>query len=184
MECSGRPADAGLVPTGSESSYRTFAGQVKQRESWCAKGECGKAAVPGTSNHGLGLCVDLKEQWMRSWVDEHGGEYGWRKTEAASEWWHVNFVGGVDFPSFEPLRKGDEGKRVLRLSKRLAFVHEPGGGPFLEDASSKFDAKMEQAVRDFQGAFGLHVDGVIGAKTASRLNGVFHRQFEERGEKK
>lgn len=180
----GGPADAGLLPTGSESSYRTYEGQVKQRDYWCGQGKCENAAVPGTSNHGLGKCVDLAANWMRAWIDEHGAEFGWRKTEAPSEWWHVNFVGGVDFPSFEPLRKGAEGKRVLRLAKRLAFIHEPGGKAFLADATSKFDAQMEKAVRDFQTAYKLKVDGVIGPKTASRIHGVFHRQYEERGDQR
>lgn len=175
------PADAGLVPTGSKSSYRTFAVQEKFWADYQAGGNL--AASPGTSNHGLGLAVDLKEEWMRSWVDEHGAEFGWKKTEAMSEWWHVNFVGGVDFPTFEKMKKGDHGKRVERMTKRLSFVHEPGGKAFLDDPSEKFTEVVEKAVRHFQKVFKLKVDGVVGAKTAGRINGVFHRQYEERGEK-
>jgi hypothetical protein len=179
----GGPGDANLLPTGSESSYRTLAGQEKQRAFWCGQGKCGNAAVPGTSNHGLGLCVDLEETWMRAWIDEHGGEYGWRKTEASSEWWHVNFVGGVDFPAFEPMKKGSHGKRVVRITKRLAFIHEPGGDAYLDRFYENYKEPVEEAVKSFQRGQKLEVDGIIGPKTAARINAVFHRQYEERGEK-
>jgi peptidoglycan hydrolase-like protein with peptidoglycan-binding domain len=180
----GGPGDAGLVPTGSESSYRTYDGQVKQRNYWCGQGKCENAAVPGTSNHGFGLCVDLKESWMRSWIDEHGSEFGWRKTEASSEWWHVNFVGGVKFPTFETMRKGSHGKRIVRLTKRLAFIHKPGGHAYLDRSYEQFKEPVEEAVRSFQRDFELQVDGEVGPKTAAKVNAVFHRQYEERGKKK
>lgn len=180
----GGPGDANLVPTGSESSYRTLDGQEKQRAFWCGQGNCGNAAVPGTSNHGLGLCVDLKEPWMRAWIDEHGAEYGWKKTEAPSEWWHVNFVGGVDFPSFELMKKGSDGKRVERITKRLAFIHQPGGDAYLDRAYENFKQPVEDAVKKFQKDQKLGSDGVIGPKTAARINAVFHRQYEERGKGK
>src|SRR5262245_46020726 len=86
----GGPADAGLKPEGPRSSYRTYA---QQEEFWAIYQAGGNlAARPGTSNHGMGIAIDLADEWMRSWVDEHGAEFGWRKTEAMGEWWHVNFV--------------------------------------------------------------------------------------------
>ena len=127
----GGPAEAGCLPTGPESSYRDLAGQVKQRSEWCAKGLCHFAAVPGTSVHGLGLCVDLKEPWMRAWIDEHGHPYGWAKTEAFHEWWHVNFTGEVTIDLFETLGRGARGKRVLWYTRRLAYIHERGGKAYL-----------------------------------------------------
>jgi hypothetical protein len=30
---------------------------------------------------------------MRSVIDSIGASYGWAKNEAASEWWHVTYVG-------------------------------------------------------------------------------------------
>jgi hypothetical protein len=178
----GGPADAGLLPTGSESSYRTVAMQTRQREIWCAKGKCENAAVPGHSNHGLGLCVDVREEWMQDWIDEHGGEFGWRKTEA--EEWHYNYVGGVEFPTFEPMKKGSHGARVERMTKRLAFIHKPGGHAYLDRPFKEFKEEVVEAVKAFQKDQKLEVDGIVGPKTASRINGVFHRQYKERGEKK
>lgn len=177
----GGPADAGLLPKGPRSSYRTFA---EQEEFWAEfKAGGPEAAKPGTSNHGLGAAVDLPEEWMRKWVDEHGAEYGWGKTEAPKEWWHVTFVGGVDFPTFEVMKKGSHGKRIERMTRRLAFIHEPGGKAFLDRSYEKFTDAVEEAVRRFQKAFKLKVDGEVGPKTAGKINGVFHRQYEARGTK-
>lgn len=177
----GGPADAGLLPQGPKSSYRTFA---EQGEFWAIfKAGGPEAAEPGTSNHGLGAAVDLSKEWMRKWVDEQGAEYGWRKTEAPKEWWHVTFVGGVDFPTFEVMKKGSRGKRVERMTRRLAFIHEPGGKAFLDRSYERFTEAVEEAVRRFQKVFKLKVDGEVGPKTAGKINGVFHRQYDERGKK-
>jgi Putative peptidoglycan binding domain/D-alanyl-D-alanine carboxypeptidase len=177
----GGPADAGLRPSGPRSSYRTFA---EQEELWATYKAGGNlAAEPGKSNHGLGIAIDVPDTWMQSWIKEHGAEFGWKKTEAMSEPWHFNFVGGVDFPTFELMKKGSHGKRVERLTKRLAFIHEPGGKAFLDQPSEKFTEAVEEAVRNFQKEYKLKVDGVVGPKTAAKVNGVFHRQYEERGKK-
>jgi hypothetical protein len=177
----GGPADAGLLPTGSRSSYRTFGEQEELWADYKAGGNL--AAQPGTSNHGLGIAIDVAQAWMESWIKEHGAEFGWAKTEAMGESWHFNFVGGVDFPTFEVMKKGSHGKRVERLTKRLAFIHKSGGKAFLDRSYEKFTEAVEEAVRQFQQAYKLEVDGVVGPKTAARVNGVFHHQYEERGKK-
>ena len=100
---------------------------------------------------------------MQSWIREHGDSFGWQKTEAMSESWHFNFVGGVDFPSFEEMKKGSHGKRVERLTKRLAFIHEPGGKAFLAEPSEKFTEAVEEAVSRFQKTYKLEVDGIAKA---------------------
>lgn len=170
------PADNGLRPTGSRSSYRLYADQV-----YFWNNQPPLAAYPGTSNHGWGTAVDLAEQWMRSWIDDHGKEFGWAKTEAFSEWWHVNFVGGVSFPTFKTLRHGMRGKRVVRFSRRLRFIHPEGKKHgYLSRSFWKFKDRMVDAVKEFQKDQGLKADGVIGPKTARRINAVFHRQYVNR----
>lgn len=84
-----------LRPTGSASSYRTYS---QQQYFWnlYQAGRGNLAAYPGTSNHGWGKAVDLATPQMRSIIDEIGGKYGWKKVEAPSEWWHVNYVGGYN----------------------------------------------------------------------------------------
>lgn len=84
-----------LRPTGSQSSYRDIDGQWYFWNLY-QSGRGNLAAYPGTSNHGLGRAVDLATPQMRAIVDEIGAKYGWRKVEAPSEWWHVNYVGGYD----------------------------------------------------------------------------------------
>jgi hypothetical protein len=175
----GGPAAAGLRPTGPESSYRTRAEQEALYKLYL-EGRGNLAAIPGTSNHGWGLAVDLAEPWMRTWIDEHGAPFGWRKTEAPSEWWHVNYDGTKHFPTFVVLKHGDHGKRVEHYTRRLAYIHKPHGGAYLPRDFARFRGPVEVAVRDFQKNFHIGVDGEIGATTGAKIDGVFHRQYHER----
>lgn len=176
-------APAGLEPTGPElSTYRDRAGQDRTWATYLAGGPL--AAVPYTSEHGCGKAVDLKATWMRSWIDDHGARYGWHKTEAFSEWWHVNYTGGTYREPFKIIKKGDRGKRVRWYAKRLAYIHEPGGHAYLLKADRVFDLEMKDAVRGFQKAQGLLDDGVIGEKTAHRISAVFHKQYVKRNKKR
>lgn len=176
------PASHGLRPTGSRSSYRTYA---EQQYFWDLYQRGGNlAAKPGTSNHGWGVAVDLAEMWMRSWIDDHGAEFGWKKTEAWSEWWHVNYVGGVSFPTFKTLRRGSRGRRVQRFTRRLAFVHRPGGKAYIKRWYWRYKEPVARAVRQFQRDHGLKVDGQIGPKTGRKINEVFHRQYVNRKKKR
>ncbi|MET0789104.1 MAG: D-alanyl-D-alanine carboxypeptidase family protein [Cellulomonas sp.] len=83
------------------SGYRTLA---QQRAVKAQKG--GLAAVPGKSNHGWGLAVDLCQdqtsgvKW--NWIQENGPTYGWQNPEWAQpggsgphERWHWEYVKGV-----------------------------------------------------------------------------------------
>lgn len=176
----GGPADAGLRPTGSRSSYRTYGEQVQLYNELGP----GMAAVPGTSNHGLGIAVDLAEPWMWEWMAEHGAKYGWRKTEAFHEPWHWNYVGGVSFPTFKTLRKGSRGPRVVRYTKRLAFIRRQRGPAYLKRWFWKLKPQAVKGIRDFQSAYKLKVDGEIGPKTAAKINAVFKRQWAKRGRRR
>lgn len=181
------PAANGLLPTGSRSSYRTYDEQV-----YFWNNQPPLAAYPGTSNHGWGVAVDLLATWMRAWIDEFGAHFGWRKTEALSEWWHVNFVGGVGPfpPPFEPLHRGDHGKRVRKFSRRLAYIRRskadrrarrPGRERYILRSRRRYDEALRRAVIIFQRDHGLKGDGVIGLKTASAITATFRRQWHERG---
>lgn len=82
-----------LYPDGPLSAYRSYAEQAQMYQAYLA-GTGPMAAPPGTSAHELGLAVDLAEPIMRDVIDQIGAAYGWAKTEAPDEWWHVNYVGG------------------------------------------------------------------------------------------
>jgi hypothetical protein len=85
-----------LLPEGPLGSYRDFAGQEKLYQAYL-NGTGNLAAVPGTSNHGWGLAVDLATPEMRTMLDSIGREYGWAKawSDAQSEWWHIAWRAGV-----------------------------------------------------------------------------------------
>jgi LysM repeat protein len=81
-----------LYPAGPFSAYRSYAQQLYLYEQYLS-GRGNLAAVPGTSSHEYGIALDLADPSMRNVIDEIGSRYGWAKTEASSEWWHVNYVG-------------------------------------------------------------------------------------------
>jgi LAS superfamily LD-carboxypeptidase LdcB len=77
-------------------TYRPYSAQLLARRYWCGQGNCGNAAVPGTSNHGLGTTVDLMSTVQRRYIDNHGARFGWSKrwSDAAWEWWHIRYQSG------------------------------------------------------------------------------------------
>jgi LysM repeat protein len=81
-----------LYPAGPYSAYRSYGQQLYLYDLYLS-GQGNLAAPPGTSSHEYGYALDLADPSMRTVVDEIGASYGWAKTEASSEWWHVNYVG-------------------------------------------------------------------------------------------
>jgi LysM repeat protein len=82
-----------IYPAGPLSAYRTSEEQRYLYELYLA-GEGAPANPPGASSHESGLSVDLATREMRSVIDELGPSFGWGKTEAPAEWWHVTYTGG------------------------------------------------------------------------------------------
>jgi LysM repeat protein len=81
-----------LYPDGTLSGYRSYAQQLYLYNLYLS-GQGSLAALPGTSSHEYGIALDVAEPYMRTVVDQIGANYGWAKTEAPDEWWHVNYVG-------------------------------------------------------------------------------------------
>lgn len=81
-----------LYPAGPSSAYRSYGGQLYLYNLYLS-GQGSLAAPPGTSSHEYGAALDLGDPSMASVIDQIGAAYGWAKTEASSEWWHVNYVG-------------------------------------------------------------------------------------------
>lgn len=96
MNVEARSKGCELRPTGSKSSYRSYDEQVELYQAYL-NGTGNLAAVPGSSNHGWGLAVDVASQEMRSMIDRIGERYGWAKkwSDAPSEWWHIKYREGV-----------------------------------------------------------------------------------------
>jgi len=81
-----------LYPAGPLSAYRSYGQQLYLYDLYLS-GQGSLAAAPGTSSHEYGGALDVADPSMANVIDQIGGAYGWAKTEAASEWWHVNYVG-------------------------------------------------------------------------------------------
>jgi hypothetical protein len=82
---------AAFVPNGPNSSARSVAAQ-----RWFYAHRPPAAAVPGTSNHGWGIAVDVRTRVAAAWILSHGHRFGWSWDEgrAVGEWWHFRYVGG------------------------------------------------------------------------------------------
>lgn len=81
-----------IYPAGPVSAHRTYDQQEQLYQDYL-NGVGPLAAPPGTSAHEIGRSVDLQTPEMRSVIDSIGGAFGWGKTEAWEEWWHVNYFG-------------------------------------------------------------------------------------------
>lgn len=81
-----------LYPAGPLSAYRTSTEQGEMYELFLS-GAGSPANPPGMSSHELGVSVDLATPQMRDIVDQIGWQYGWTKSEAPDEWWHVTWTG-------------------------------------------------------------------------------------------
>jgi uncharacterized protein YcbK (DUF882 family) len=79
---------------------------------------------------------------------------------------------GVPMPAApQLLRRGDEGRQVEKLTKRLSYVRRRGSKErYLDGARKRLDAEAEAAVKAFQRDHALDDDGVVGSKTALKLN--------------
>jgi hypothetical protein len=162
-----------IYPSGPISAYRTYAQQVQAKKDYGSN-----AATPGTSNHGLGLAVDLATQTMRSNLDKYGAQFGWAKkwSDASWEWWHIKYRSGVwsggagsggtsgNGTVSTVLRRGSTGPKVESLQRALN-----GRGASLS-VDGDFGPATEAAVRAFQQRNGLAVDGVAGPQTLRALN--------------
>jgi zinc D-Ala-D-Ala carboxypeptidase len=183
-------ADATLLPTGSKSSYRTYAQQVELWELYQRK-KGNEAARPGTSNHGRGLAVDVKTEAMRKHIDAIGTRFGWSKewSDAPKEWWHLTYRPGIwsgadpgpDGGGPEPIVKGVPGK-----IPQLNYVIGPGmnqrvpavsvlqkqlksrGHPNL-NVDGVYGPQTQAVVEQFQKNHGLPADGVVGAETWKKV---------------
>ena len=98
---------------------------------------------------------------MRSWIDRNGARYGWRKTEAMGEWWHVNYVGGFTAPKPKPpptrFIKGDKRRRAnLLLYHRRRAIEEAktGKGRRYRNHVKWRNRYRERVVKDWREARG------------------------------
>jgi GH25 family lysozyme M1 (1,4-beta-N-acetylmuramidase) len=164
-----------LAINGCDSAYRPIERQVYWRNYWCGQGACGNAALPGTSNHGIGRAVDVPQS-VRGLIDLRGRRFGFSKacSDAAHEWWHVTFCAPFSRPNpglllNRPVLKkgsGGPGQRawVVKVQKLLRRHGARGLKP-----DGVFGRNTRGLVILFQKAEGLKPDGVVGPVTWRRL---------------
>lgn len=175
---------------GADSAYRPFSRQVYWRSYWCGRGLCGNAAVPGTSNHGIGLATD-DDPTTVSLIRQYGAPFGWRIECSDAPWesWHLKWCGGwsghdpgtgtAPVITYPTLRKGDSGEAVKRAQKHLRRWNLGLTRPAID---GDFGERTADAVREFQIVHGLDVDGRIGPNTWRVLRHKDHFLDDERSQ--
>ena len=79
------------VHIGITDSYRSYEAQVDVAERKGLYSQGGLAAVPGTSDHGWGMAVDLDlNAEAQAWMRRHGPAYGFHE-DTPREPWHWGF---------------------------------------------------------------------------------------------
>jgi hypothetical protein len=163
-----RGVSLSIIEGRDRRTYRELAAQFRVRAQWCALGRCQNAAIPGTSNHGLGIALDLMSMAQRKCIDRIGAPFGWAKrwSDAAHEWWHLKWRAGVwDQPVIRrTVRRGSRGQTVRFLQRQLrkrGFKSVPRKGA----GYGHFGATTYSAVKRVQRAHGLNPDGVVGPAT-------------------
>lgn len=142
------------------------------------------AAVPGTSNHGLGLAVDagIGSFTSQAYKDLSAiaGHYGWSNAagKRINEPWHWEYnraadksAGASGSDTDGVLAVGDSGPEVTKLQKGLNDAF-PAYSKLKVDG--QFGPATAAVVAEFQRRAKLVADGVVGPKTRAALakNGV------------
>lgn len=81
------------INIGINDSYRSYDEQVEMARTKGIYGKGGLAAVPGHSNHGKGLSVDLElNSQAQTWMRNNAGKYGF-VNDVKGESWHWTYKG-------------------------------------------------------------------------------------------
>jgi GH25 family lysozyme M1 (1,4-beta-N-acetylmuramidase) len=162
-----------LPTNGCSSAYRPLS---IQQEFWTLyiTGRGNLAAVPGTSNHGWGTAGD-ESVWVQGYLKLHGHRFCWRKIEAFSESWHYNYIPGCwHRPNpgtnlHSPILRRHSGGPGQNIYVRKVQKLLRGHGDKTVDVNGSFEWKTARAVRRFQKAQRLKVNGVVSPRVWKRL---------------
>lgn len=96
--------------------------------------------------------------------------------------WEAKLAGHV-VPASGPrlVRRGDRGRLVERITRRLSIIHSSRTGkPYLDGARQLLDAEAEAALKTFQRDHRLDADGVFGRRSARAMNRAIELERERR----
>jgi hypothetical protein len=153
-----------ICPTSQRTAYRPLA---DQQYFWnlYKSGRGALAAVPGTSNHGWGIAVDLPTAAMQAAVRAHGHTFGWGirggrlSSDAPSEAWHCTYHPGVFNPPaphkhvhpYHVLSEREQAARdVLVKERRIAKRH--GGWEHCDEQHCRRAVEAKAALKHCAGA--------------------------------
>ena len=140
-------------PVRAGRSYNTVRRYAGQR--WGQKAGKPRAATPGTSNHGLGISIDVHPGAIHTWLKRNAGRFGW-VNDVPSEAWHWSYK----HPQRDRYRK--EG--VLDH----AWVQKVVGA----EVDGKIGTGTVSKIKAFQKKHGLDVDGKVGPATKKKMKAV------------
>lgn len=189
-----------IAPCAGSCAYRNLANQYRVRAEACGRGRCYMAAVPGTSNHGLGVAVDLGDGGrgrMRAAIDRIGARFGWAKrcSDAGWEPWHIKYnpaCTGSTFKSSSRRRAACKGTRIRGACYHtLRKGHARGHRPEVRLVSrildrhclntpnhGKYTRAVRKDVKRFQRRAHIRANGVIASRTWRKL--LRHRRHHHR----
>jgi len=148
-----------LCPTSQRTAYRPLA---DQQYFWnlYQSGKGALAAVPGTSNHGWGIAVDIPTPTMQAAVRAHGHNFGWGirggklGSDAPSEAWHCTYHTGVFTPPARPKHvhpyhlmtdREQAARDTLIQERRTAKKH--GGWQHVDDSHRERAVQAKQTLK-------------------------------------
>jgi peptidoglycan hydrolase-like protein with peptidoglycan-binding domain len=138
------------------------------------------SAVPGSSNHGWGLAVDVPPA-TQDLIHKYGDGFGFNKakSDAPTENWHFRWDGYIrpdlklrwcsSSTGAPVLHPGYRGPAAITLKKRLRAW---GYFPLAMRIDNNYAGKIVPMVQSFQSHHGLAPDGVVGPTTWHELNKV------------
>lgn len=172
----------GLSISSGQDINRDIAGQQYWRNYWASRGLPGNAAIPGTSNHGLGIAADISGNGSR-------GSALWNRVAAIfkrhgivfdvpSEGWHCRDTtiptnGSASINIDAPSKGAYSGNPYFPSIQAYAAVqggYKALGYDLGKSGQDGLDGPiMDRIIRDFQGKHGLTVDGTHGPATEKAL---------------
>jgi hypothetical protein len=178
-----------LKATSSADSYRTLDQQTTtfksrytrhflagrpfrrwQGHKWYQLPDTAVAAVPGTSNHGLGLAVDVAgaDGARLDWLLAHAADFGW-SWETQSEAWHIRYCSGDTIPAAVRLaqeeQKEQEEDDMAQMLVRFADDPTEPHQVWLCDGQFRRRVKPEWVGTDGKGPITnahVHLPGFLG----------------------
>ena len=125
-------------------------------------------------------CGNMKQ--VEACCDEFGGivgankgdQHGWEiAINPYSGNWSAVFRYMQDEPERNYLQKGDSGEEVVIMKRMLISLGYTCG---VDGATDKFNVATEKAVKNYQKASGLTVDGLYGKATKSKLTADYKKK--------